>query len=142
MPAALSVDLRRRVVAALEQGLSCSQVAERFGVSPASASRWRARLSTHGSVAAVPMGGDRRSASLEEHAPVLLDHIAQTPDLTLTLTLTELKGRLSRRGIKTSLSAIARLLARHATQTSHFKLILSLKQPRFCRKKFRLFYIF
>ncbi len=33
MPAALSVDLRRRVVAALEQGLSCSQVAERFGVS-------------------------------------------------------------------------------------------------------------
>lgn len=109
MPAALSVDLRRRVVAALEQGLSCSQVAERFGVSPASASRWRARLSRHGSVAAAPMGGDRRSASLEEHAPVLLDHVAQTPDLTLS----ELKGRLSRRGVKTSLSAIARLLARH-----------------------------
>ena len=83
MPAALSVDLRHRVVAALEQGLSCSQVAERFGVSPASASRWRARLSTHGSVAAAPMGGDRRSAGLEEHAPVMLDHVAQTPDLTL-----------------------------------------------------------
>ncbi|WP_298957336.1 helix-turn-helix domain-containing protein, partial [uncultured Methylobacterium sp.] len=49
MPAALSVDLRHRVVAALEQGLSCSQVAERFGVSPASASRWRARLSQSGS---------------------------------------------------------------------------------------------
>lgn len=108
MPAALSVDLRRRVVAALEQGLSCSQVAERFGVSPASASRWRARLSTHGLVAA-PMGGDRRSADLEEHAPALLDHVAQTPDLTLA----ELKGRLSRCGIKTSLSAITRLLARH-----------------------------
>ena len=55
------------------------------------------------------MGGDRRSAKLEEHAPVLLDHVAKTPDLTLA----ELKGRLSRRGIKTSLSAIARLLARH-----------------------------
>ncbi len=57
MPAALSVDLRRRVVAALEQGLSCSQVAERFGVNPASASRWRARLGTYGSVAEAPMGG-------------------------------------------------------------------------------------
>lgn len=93
----------------MEQGLSCSQVAERFGVSPASASRWRARLSTYGSVAAAPMGGDRRSAELEEHACVLLDHVAQTPDLTLA----ELKGRLSRRGIKTSLSGIARLLTRH-----------------------------
>ena len=79
MPAALSVDLRRRVVAALEQGLSCSQVAERFGVSPASASRWRARLSMHGSLAAAPMGGDRRSADLEEHASVLLDPSRRRP---------------------------------------------------------------
>lgn len=55
------------------------------------------------------MGGDRRSADLEEHASVLLDQVARTPDLTLA----ELKGRLSRRGVKTSLSAIARLLTRH-----------------------------
>jgi transposase len=109
MPAALSVDLRRRVVAALEQGLSCSQVAERFGVSAASASRWRARLDSHGSLAPATMGGDRRSAALEEHAPTLLDDVERTPDLTLS----ELKGRLSRRGVKTSSSAIARLLARH-----------------------------
>ncbi|MEE8629192.1 MULTISPECIES: helix-turn-helix domain-containing protein [Methylobacterium] len=109
MPTALSVDLRRRVVAALEQGLSCAQVAERFGVSAASASRWRARLNRHGCLSPAAMGGDRRSVALEEHASVLLDQVAQTPDLTLA----ELKGRLSRRGIKSSLSAISRLLTRH-----------------------------
>lgn len=68
----------------------CSQVAERFGVSPAGASRWRARLSTHGSVAAAPIGGDRRSANLEERALTLLDHVAHQPDLILI----ELNGRL------------------------------------------------
>ncbi len=36
------------------------------------------------------MGGDRRSANLEEHAPALLDHVAHQPDLILI----ELKGRL------------------------------------------------
>ncbi|WP_329618733.1 helix-turn-helix domain-containing protein [Methylobacterium ajmalii] len=48
MPAALSVDRDHRFFAALGQGLSCPQAADRFGVSPANASRWRARLSTHG----------------------------------------------------------------------------------------------
>jgi transposase len=109
MPAALSVDLRTRVVAALEQGLSCTQVAARFGVSPASASRWRSRLQSSGSVAASPMGGDRWSARLAEHAPFLLDQVAEQPDLTLA----ELQARLRRRGVTASLSAIARLLERH-----------------------------
>jgi transposase len=109
MPAALSVDLRSRVVAALEQGLSCTQVAARFGVSPASASRWRSRLHIRGSLAADSMGGDRWSARLAEHAPFLLDQVARTPDLTLA----ELQARLRRRGVEASLSAIARLLERH-----------------------------
>ena len=108
MPAALSVDLRTRVVAALKQGLSCTQVAARFGVSPASASRWRSRLQSSGSVAARPMGGDRWSARLEEHAPFLLAQIAETPDLTLA----EVQARLRRRGVEASLSAIRRLIVR------------------------------
>src|SRR4051812_39878348 len=109
MPAALSVDLRSRVVTALEQGLSCSQGSARFGVSPASCSRWRARLQTRGSLAAAAMGGDRHSARLEEHAPFLLDQVARTPDLTLA----EIQARLRRRGVWASQSAIARLLERH-----------------------------
>ncbi len=39
---ALPVDLRRRVVMAVEERLSHSQAAERFRVSAASVSRWRA----------------------------------------------------------------------------------------------------
>jgi len=41
MAKALSIDLRRRVVDAIEQGLSCRQAAVRFGISASSAIRWR-----------------------------------------------------------------------------------------------------
>lgn len=40
MPSALSIDLRQRVVHAVEASASRHQAAERFGVSLASASRW------------------------------------------------------------------------------------------------------
>ncbi len=40
MAKALSFDLRRRVVDAIERGLSCRQAAQRFGVSASSAIRW------------------------------------------------------------------------------------------------------
>lgn len=43
MPKPLSYDLRSRVLAAVDGGLSCRQAAERFGVSPYSAIRWAAR---------------------------------------------------------------------------------------------------
>ncbi len=42
MPKPLSYDLRARVLAAVDAGLSCRQAAERFGVSPSSAIRWQA----------------------------------------------------------------------------------------------------
>src|SRR3954453_21611490 len=42
MPKALSFDLRSRVLAAIDEGLSCRQAATRFGVSASSASRWQA----------------------------------------------------------------------------------------------------
>ena len=40
MAKALTTDLRRRVVDAAAQGMSCRQAAERFGVSASSAIRW------------------------------------------------------------------------------------------------------
>jgi hypothetical protein len=40
MPKPLSLDLRSRVLAAVDGGLSCCQAAERFGVSASSAIRW------------------------------------------------------------------------------------------------------
>ena len=48
MAAALSQDLRERVIAAIEAGASCRQAAERFGVAKASAIRWQARFRAEG----------------------------------------------------------------------------------------------
>ena len=42
MPQSLSFDLRSRVLAAVDEGLSCRQAAARFGVSASSAIRWAA----------------------------------------------------------------------------------------------------
>ncbi|TXN60378.1 IS630 family transposase, partial [Methylobacterium sp. WL18] len=44
MPSALSMDLRERVIAAIEAGASRRQAAKRFGVGPSSAIRWHERF--------------------------------------------------------------------------------------------------
>ncbi len=48
MPKPLSFDLRSRVLAAVEAGLSCRQAGERFGVSASSAIRWAALRRSEG----------------------------------------------------------------------------------------------
>ena len=72
MTAALSLDLRERVIAAIEAGASCRQAAERFGVGKASATRWHARYRAEGEIAAKPMGGDRHSHRTDTHAMLIL----------------------------------------------------------------------
>lgn len=62
MSKALSVDLRVRVLAAVAAGASHREAAERFGVSAASVSRWRARERELGAPQPKALGGDRRSA--------------------------------------------------------------------------------
>jgi len=54
-----SEDLRERVVAAVEGGLSRRQAAEVFDVGVSSVIRWVQRFRATGSVAAKPMGGAR-----------------------------------------------------------------------------------
>lgn len=60
MYSALSVYLRQRVIHAVEVGAPLHQAPERFGVSLASASRWRGQLARASHVAPEPMGGDQR----------------------------------------------------------------------------------
>ena len=48
MSKTISVDLRRRVVAAVEEGASCRAAAARFGVGVSSAIRWVSRFRTRG----------------------------------------------------------------------------------------------
>jgi transposase len=51
MTRALSLDLRERVVAAMEAGASCREAARTFSVSVASAARWSKRARELGSAA-------------------------------------------------------------------------------------------
>ena len=71
----LSQDLRDRVVAAIDGGMSCRGAAVRFGVSAASAIRWRQLSLRHGTPAAKAQGGDRRSGRIEAHAAFILGAI-------------------------------------------------------------------
>ena len=83
MGRALSRDLRDRVVAAIEGGMSRRAAAERFGVSAASAIRWRQLVVQHGTPAATPQGGDRRSTKIEDHAALIHAAIERQSDITL-----------------------------------------------------------
>jgi transposase len=105
----LSQDLRERVVAAVEGGLSCRQAAVRFGVSAASAIRWRQLGLEHGTPAAKAQGGDRRSARIEAHAGFLLGAIEAKDDITLS----ELQGLLVARGTSVGLGTLWRFFDRH-----------------------------
>ena len=108
MSKALSVDLRDRVVAAVEGGMSCRQAAARFGISASSAIRWRSRLRTQGDVRPGPLGGDRRSGRIERHAGVILGLVERKSDITLA----ELRAALAEQGVATSLSTLWRFFVR------------------------------
>ena len=109
MGRALSQDLRDRVVAAVEGGVSCRQAAVRFGVSAASAIRWRQLALAHGTPAAKAQGGDRRSARIEAQAGFLLGAIKEKDDITLS----ELQGLLARRGTAVGIGTLWRFFDRH-----------------------------
>ena len=105
----LSMDLRTRVLAAIGLGSSGRGAGLRFGVSPASVSRWRARAREQGDLAPKPMGGDRRSAGTEAQSATILARVEATPDLTLE----ELRAALAAEGVAVSYGALWRFLRRH-----------------------------
>ena len=82
MSSALSIDLRQRVVHAVENGASRHQAAERFGVSLASASRWCGQFAREGHVAPKPMGGDQRPHRIEAHAGLIVSLTKRSPAFT------------------------------------------------------------
>jgi len=92
MSKALSVDLRRRVLMAVtEEGLSHRQAAERFKVSAASVSRWRALERERGNVRPGPLGGDRKTHAVEAHAGTILEVFEARRDMAIEELRTELR---------------------------------------------------
>ena len=87
-----SVDLRKRVVAAIEGGMSRNQAAKQFGVAISTAINWMKRVDETGSVAPGQMGGHKPKAISGEHA-VWLSQRIRIDDFTLRGLVTELAGR-------------------------------------------------
>lgn len=120
MVRAYSMDLRERVVAAMEAGTSARAAASQFGVSVASAVRWSQRQRRTGSVAPGKLGGHRRPVLLPERE-WLLARIAAEPDLTLRGLLAE----MAERGVKASYGALWLFLEREG---------LSFKKKPVCQR--------
>lgn len=109
MGQALSMDLRSRVLAAVDDGASCRAAAARFGVAPATAIRWHAQRRATGSYAPKPQGGDTRSRRIEAHR----DRVLAIWDAARDITLDELRIELASTGLAVSNATLHRFFVRH-----------------------------
>jgi transposase len=107
MPKSYSGDLRERVIAAVEEGASRHEAAERFEISASSAVKWLQAWHDHGVAAPKPRGGSR--SVLEDYAERLLALIGEQPDRTLN----EIVVVMKKRRIPGSRSAVWRFFERH-----------------------------
>ena len=107
MPKPCSLELRERVVEAIESGASATRGRGMVRGGPSSAIKWMQRQQETGSIAPKPSGGS--FSPLEAHADFLLVLIADQPDLTLD----ELVAAMRKRRIAGSRSAVWRFFQRH-----------------------------
>ena len=101
-----SRDLRERVVAAVEGGLSRRRVARQFAVAVSTVIDWVDAWRQDGRLSAKPMGGDHSSRLKEERA-WLLERVAAVPDLTLE----EIRAELAVRGKQVGYGTVWRFFA-------------------------------
>jgi transposase len=108
MPAPMSLDLRERIVAAVEGGSSIREAARRFAVSPSAAIKLMQRVRRTGSALPARFGGHRRPL-LAPHEGRLRQLVEARPDMTLA----EVQAALHERtGIVAGLSTIHNALRR------------------------------
>lgn len=105
----LSMDLRSRALAAVEEGMSCRAAAVRFGVAAATVIRWHDQRRTTGPYAAKPQGGDTRSRRIEAYRETVLALHEARRDITLD----ELRRGLGLAGVTVAISTLHRFFARH-----------------------------
>ena len=92
MGRAYSMDLRERVISAIESGMSCHQAAAHFRVAVSTAVKWAQRFGATGSVAPGRIGGYRPKGIRGEHRDWLLKR-CRASDFTLRGLIVELAGR-------------------------------------------------
>lgn len=105
----LSMDLRSRALAAVDEGMSCRAAARRFGVAAATVIRWHDQRRSTGGYAAKPQGGDMRSRRIEAHREMVLALHRERRDITLD----EMRRELGQAGVAVALSTLHRFFARH-----------------------------
>jgi transposase len=96
MAQALSIDLRSRVIKAFEGGLSCRAAAIQFGISAATAVRWRARHKQTGQYEAKARCGNMRVWKLDDVFGVVMEVFEANRK-----TFSKLKANLRRIGERT-----------------------------------------
>ena len=105
---ALSMDLRSRLLTAIDDGMSCRAAAARFGVAPSTAIRWDAQRRQTGNYAPKPQGGDMRSHRVEERRADILAIWETRKDISLE----ELRLALIEIGLKVSVAGLHRFFVR------------------------------
>jgi transposase len=106
----LSLDLRRRVLAVVAEGLSHRAAGARFAVSASSISRWRALEHAQGEAHSKKMGGDRKSHHVDAHKDAILQALGPECDRTID----EVRAILQDQGRVFGFGAIQRFFKRHA----------------------------
>ena len=107
MPRALSMDLRERMFAAYQSGLSRNAVSRRFAVAPSTVIKLVKAYEATGNLGPKQIGGYRK-AILSEHDGTLKALVAAAPDATLA----ELGKALRGKKIRVGRSALAAYLVR------------------------------
>ena len=106
MPAPISLDLRERIVRAVEGGSSIREAARRFEVSASAAIKLVRRVRETGSAAPSQIGG-HRSRALAGHEAELVRLVEATPDIPLAELQVEIERRF---GLSPALSTLHRTL--------------------------------
>ena len=110
-----SMDLRERVVAAVEDGMSTRQAAKRFSVSISAAGAWSRLKRATGSVHPAKQGKPKGSV-LDAHADFILGVIEETPDTALDAMAERLHQE---RGVRVVRTAVWKFL--NQRQQTHKK---------------------
>lgn len=110
MARSLSHDLRKRVVEAVEGGLSRRAAALKYDVGVSSAIRWVARYRCSGSLAPDKRGGREARSPLDAYRDDILALVEEEVDITLDEIVVHVRQTY---GLETSKSSVDRFFARH-----------------------------